>query len=262
MRARLAPNTVGGVTLLQVLALSMPTAIAIGQAPANRLTLLAVAITCAIAWESVFTALRKSSFGMHSITTALIVMILIPPDISIWQLALAISLGVVFGELVFGGRGFGFVAPATVTLAILLISFPDVQLIGPSRAVFLATLPGLLMLLAVGLISWRVILAVVITVAIALPLNGHWMDIEAKAVAMAFGLTFLIGDPISASATPAGRWVYGGLAGALIVLFSPVSEVAAEALVFAALLAGVFAPLIDHVVVLLHAGRRRMRCNA
>ena len=54
-------------------------------------------------------------------------------------------------------------------------------------------------------------------------------------------------------------WDPGALAGALIVLFSPAGTWTAEAVVFAALLASLFAPLIDQLVVRARALRRQRR---
>ena len=78
------------------------------------------------------------------------------------------------------------------------------------------------------------------------------------ATALIFGLVFLICDPVSAAATSVGRWVYGVVAGILIIVFSPVGVPTTDAMVFSALMASVFAPLIDHMVILFHA-RREMR---
>ena len=77
--------------------------------------------------------------------------------------------------------------------------------------------------------------------------------------ALAFGLIFLISDPVSSATTDPGRWIYGALGGALIVVFSPVAGVTTEAVVFSALMASVFAPLIDHLVVLAHTRRKAGR---
>ena len=84
-------------------------------------------------------------------------------------------------------------------------------------------------------------------------------DPAALGVALAFGLVFLIGHPVAAAATNAGRWIYGALAGGLIALFSQGGTDFAEAVVFASLMASIFAPLIDHLVGLGHAARRRRR---
>ncbi len=253
------PQCVGGVTLTQTVALVLPVVFVARTAPGTYATLLVAALIAALVWEGLFAVLRRRGPSLHGLTTALIVTVLIPTDLAVWQLIVAVSLGVILGELVFGGRGFGFLNPATVALSLLLISFPQVQLPAPTQDLALATLPGAVVLLTLGLISWRTILAATFAAAALLAIRGHGVDPEAIATALAFGLIFLICDPTSAAATNAGRWIYGALAGGLVVLFSPDAALTSEAVVFAALMASVFAPLIDHLVVLTHSRLRRVR---
>ena len=88
--------------------------------------------------------------------------------------------------------------------------------------------------------------------------TGGWLT---TAVTVAFGVVFLIGDPVAGASTNPGRWAFGILAGLLIVLFDTANgpAIAPAAVVFASLLASVFAPLIDHVAVVLIVRRRRLR---
>ena len=259
MIERLLHRGVGAVTLLQIGALVLPVAVVAGTAPPAFGGLLAATAITALTWEAVFSALRGYPMSYHGISTALIVAILLPAEAPLWHVAIVLSLGVVLGELIFGGRGFGFASPAAVTLALMLISFPQSTLGTPTEGLALATLPGAALLLAFGLIPWRVVLAVFLAAFAAMALGGQEIDPMAVGVALAFGVTFVICDPVAAAATPPGQWFYGALCGGLIVLFSPPGVPVPEALVFAALLGSVFAPLIDHLVVLAHARRRRRR---
>ena len=54
-------------------------------------------------------------------------------------------------------------------------------------------------------------------------------------------------DPISAAQTQGGRWVYGAVVGALIVLIRTFA-IWPEGTMFAILLGNTFAPIIDHIV--------------
>ena len=126
----------------------------------------------------------------------------------------------------------------------------------------MATLPGALALLVLGLISLRVILGAAVGVVAVTALGGYPVDPYAMAVALAFGLVFLICDPIAAAVTTAGRWIYGALASGLVALLSQAAAPDTSALVFAALIASLFAPMIDHLVVLAHARRRRRARHA
>lgn len=257
----LSPRSVGGVTIAQCVALIAPLAVVATADPERFALNLVAALVAALVWEGIFATLRRRVLSFHGVTTAFIVAVVLPPEIAIWQIVFAVSLGVILGELVFGGRGFGFVQPAAVALSLLLISFPELQLRQSTTALAVATVPGAVLLLLMGLISWRVLVGAIIASAVLLALRGAEMEPVTVATAMAFALVFLVCDPISAAATPIGRWIYGALAGGLVIVFSPPGAPTAEAMVFAALMASVFAPLIDHVVILIHA-RREMRRHA
>jgi len=248
-----------GVTLAFGFALFLPGVAAAIESPADFGGRLLVALMTALIWENGFAAIRRKPFSFHGVTTAIVVAVLCPDGLAVWQLVLAMSLGVVLGELVFGGRGFGILNAAVVTLALLVFSFPQIDLPAASPALAMATLPGALALLALGLISWRVILAAVLAVVAVLAMGGHQVDLPGTVSALAFGLIFLICDPVAAASTYKGRWIYGALAGTLIVLLSPDAMLGAPSLIYAALIASLFAPLIDHLVVLDHARRRRAR---
>lgn len=251
---------VRAMTGLQVLALTPPVLVSIGERGFHMFQVLLAAAITAVIWEAVFALLRKQPLSAHGLTTAMIVTVFAPADLPLWQLAVAVSLGVVVGELIFGGRGFGFLNAAAVSLALLGISFPGLQLATPTLPVALATLPGAMFLLLAGLLSWRVLVAVVVGFATAGFLAQGTFDAMAMFAALSFGLVFLIGDPVASATTAPGRWVYGLLAGALIVLFSGGKmEVLPEAIVSAAVLVCVFAPMIDHLAVLANARIRSRR---
>ena len=78
---------------------------------------------------------------------------------------------------------------------------------------------------------------------------------------LALGAVYLVSEPTSAAATNPGRWAYGLLVGMLIVVLGEAGPGigSTAAVVFAALLGSVFAPLIDRVVVSLNVKRRRRR---
>jgi len=254
----------GRVSLLQALALAFPLAMDF----ANRgPLLLPVFLTClvvALAWESLFPFLRHADMSLHGLTTAMLVTLFAPLGVEAWQLAVAVSLGVVLGELVFGGRGFGFVNPAAATLAFLVFSFPQLALQSIDVTIALASVPSVVLLLLAGLISWRVLAATLVISAAAIALLGEFGSTQALAIALSVGLVFLIADPLSAACTNPGRWAYGALAGFLIAVFSgfATADLTAEDIVFAALLASIFAPLLDHLAVLANAYVRENRRKA
>ncbi len=253
--------TVRHVTLLQVAALLPPVVAAVALRGPGAVWVLIVALAASLGCEVLFALRRDRPITAHGATTALIVVVMAPGDLALWQIALAAVFGAVIGELIFGGRGFGFVNPGLAALAFLAFSFPGITLIGAEMAVAAATVPGALLLLFAGYLSWRVIVATIAGLALAGEAVGGLPDPAAAAVVLAFPLVFLIADPLGAASTNPGRWLYGALCGALAVLFQPAAASAPTpgALVFAALAGAVFAPLIDDIVVRLIALRRERR---
>jgi len=249
------------VTYVQLIALAAPVAVSLAERGLQQIAvLLAAAVTCLI-WEMTFDLIRGRSLGWHTVTVALIFAVLVPASAPVWQIVVAVSLGVVFGELVFGGRGYGIVSGAAAAAGFLVFSFPGTELSVHSEVMALATLPGLALLLVGGLVSWRVLVSVTVVLGGAGLIQDGMGGLLSAAVAVVFVLVFLIGDPVAGASTNLGRWVFGLLAGLLIVLFDTAAgpAIAPAAVVFASLLASLFAPLIDHVAVALIIRRRGLR---
>ncbi len=136
----------------------------------------------------------------------------------------------------------------------------------------LACLLGAVFLVYARIASWRIMLGVVLglffmTALFNLvgsdtnPMFGvpwHWHLVIGSA---AFGLVFMATDPVSASMTETGRWIYGALIGVMIVLIRVVNPAYPEGVMLAILFGNVFAPVIDWFVVRANV-RRRMRRNA
>lgn len=76
---------------------------------------------------------------------------------------------------------------------------------------------------------------------------------------LAFGMIFMATDPVSASMTNTGRWVYGGLIGFMAVLIRVVNPAFPEGIMLAILFGNIFAPLIDYFVVRANVQRRLKR---
>lgn len=241
-------------TLWLFLALLPVIGMALAQRGSEFLILLCMAVALAITWEITFAFLRRQKWSVHGLTTGMIVAILVPGDTALWQVALVLSLGIVVGELVFGGRGFGFLNAASVVLALLVFSFPKTTLLPLDQSMAIAGAAGGLLLVAMGVASWRVLVSLLVVVGI---FGGPELALTGIVV---FGAIFLICDPIAASSTNPGRWIYGALVGALILVFATdATDGLAQAVVFAALLGSLFTPLIDHLVVLGDAELQRRR---
>ena len=133
----------------------------------------------------------------------------------------------------------------------------------------LGAVVGAAFLVWTGMASWRVIVGAVLGL-IAMSLLGnalapdhpilsipwHWHLILGG---FAFGAVFIATDPVAGPMTDPGRWGYGLLVGSLTVLLRVGSVSCYEGMIFAILLASLFSPLIDYVVVELNIRRRRRR---
>jgi Na+-transporting NADH:ubiquinone oxidoreductase subunit B len=75
----------------------------------------------------------------------------------------------------------------------------------------------------------------------------------------AFGLVFMATDPVSASMTSTGKFIFGALIGFLTVLIRVINPAFPEGIMLAILFANVFAPIIDYFVVQANVRRRRRR---
>lgn len=219
----------------------------------------AFALVLTLGLQLLFTRIRKQPIDLSGVVTAGIVAIAVPVEAPLYQLLLGIVFGVVIGEQVFGGRGRSFLHPAVVTLAFLTFSFADQDYrTGPDLAAW-TLLPALVLLLASGQASWRILVAATVGLLLAGLAQGSaepWAPLLQGS--MVLTLLYLAADPVASAATNPGRWAYGLLVGGMAVLFATVGP-AFGATVFAVLLASIFAPLIDRVVIIVHAFWRERR---
>ena len=76
---------------------------------------------------------------------------------------------------------------------------------------------------------------------------------------LAFGTVFMATDPVSASMTEKGQWIYGFLIGVVTVMVRSMNIGFPEGIMLAILFGNCFAPLIDHFVVESNIKRRLAR---
>ncbi|WP_347841461.1 NADH:ubiquinone reductase (Na(+)-transporting) subunit B [uncultured Draconibacterium sp.] len=76
-----------------------------------------------------------------------------------------------------------------------------------------------------------------------------------------FGAIFMATDPVSASQTEKGKWIYGFLIGILAIIIRVINPAFPEGMMLAILLMNTFAPLIDHYVVAGHIKKRAKRAK-
>lgn len=136
----------------------------------------------------------------------------------------------------------------------------------------LAILLGGAFILVTGIASWRIVVGVIVgTVATSLLFNIIGSETN-KMFAMpfwwhmvvggwAFGTFFMATDPVTASVTNTGRFIFGALIGVMTVLIRVVNPAFPEGIMLAILFANIFAPLIDYGVMRKNVKRRQERTH-
>lgn len=131
-----------------------------------------------------------------------------------------------------------------------------------------AILIGAAILLFTGIASWKIMLSTVIGVlSIGLLCNAFAVN-EYMAVpayyhlligGFAFGAVFMATDPVTAPHTEKGKWIYGFMIGAFVVLIRVFNPAYPEGMMLAILLMNVWSPLIDYFVIQSHIKHRQKR---
>lgn len=132
----------------------------------------------------------------------------------------------------------------------------------------LLCLMGALVLMTVGIASYRIILGDILGVLV----TGFILNLLATETSTpymslnpfyhllmggtAFGFAFMTTDPVTAPDLHAARWIYGFLIGSLTVLIRIYNPAFPEGIMLAILFMNAFAPLIDHVILRFRLKRR------
>lgn len=75
-------------------------------------------------WEVLFAVTRKHEINEGFLVTGILFALTLPPTIPLWQVAVGISFGVVFGKEIFGGTGMNVFNPALVARAFVFFAYP------------------------------------------------------------------------------------------------------------------------------------------
>ncbi|GAA3773073.1 NADH:ubiquinone reductase (Na(+)-transporting) subunit B [Corallibacter vietnamensis] len=295
------------------------------------LPLVIVSYGVGLAIEFIFAVIKGHEVEEGYLVTGMLVPLIVPVDIPLWMLAVAVIFGVVIGKEVFGGTGMNILNPALTIRAFLFFAYPtwmsgdkvwvhgaveraqeiaggaNVDAIsgetilgslaqgheaGYSIAdMFYGFIPGsvgetsTLLILLGGLFlifakigSWRIMLSSVLgALVMGLIFNGvvdaGWITESSKFYGLmstefwhhlliggfAFGTVFMATDPVTASQTNKGKWIYGFLVGFISILIRVFNPAYPEGVMLAILLMNVFAPTIDHYVVQGNVKKRKKR---
>tara|TARA_R110000868_G_scaffold44318_6_gene148215 strand:+ start:24798 stop:26021 length:1224 start_codon:yes stop_codon:yes gene_type:complete len=295
------------------------------------LPLVIVSYGVGLGVEFLFATINKHEVEEGYLVTGMLVPLIVPIDIPLWMLTVAIIFGVVIGKEVFGGTGMNILNPALTIRAFLFFSYPtwmsgdkvwvegaverakDIAAGANLDAIsgetilggiaqnnpvthtisdmFFGFIPGsigetsTLLILLGGLFliftkigSWRIMLSSVIgAIVMGLIFNSvvdaGWIAQGSKFYGLmstsfwhhlliggfAFGIVFMATDPVTASQTNRGKWIYGFLIGFISILIRVFNPAYPEGVMLAILLMNVFAPTIDHYVVKGNIKRRLRR---
>jgi Na+-transporting NADH:ubiquinone oxidoreductase subunit B len=126
-------------------------------------------------------------------------------------------------------------------------------------------------LLATGIASWRIMLSMFIGAAVmAMMLNGWgatpFMEVpwqyQFYMGSFFFAMAFMATDPVTATSTNTGKWIYGLLIGMIGMLIRVINPAYPEGWMLAILFLNTFAPLIDHYVLESNMKRRTKASSA
>jgi Na+-transporting NADH:ubiquinone oxidoreductase subunit B len=142
--------------------------------------------------------------------------------------------------------------------------YPDS--VGASSA--LLCLIGAMVLILIGVASYRIILGSVFGILFA----GYLLNFIASESSMpflslnpfyhlvmggaAFGIAFMTTDPVSAPDLHVSKWIYGLLIGVLTVLIRVFNPAFPEGIMMAILFMNLFAPLLDTIVLRIRLKKR------
>jgi Na+-transporting NADH:ubiquinone oxidoreductase subunit B len=295
------------------------------------LPLVVVSYGVGLAIEILFAMKNSHEVEEGYLVTGMLVPLIVPVDIPLWMLAVAVAFGVVIGKEVFGGTGMNILNPALTIRAFLFFAYPTWmsgdkvwvhgaverdQMIASGQNLdaisgetilgsyaqnnsvvydywdmFWGIIPGsvgetskfLIIIGALILIftkvgSWRIILSTLIgAITMGLIFNGvvdaGWIGESSKFYGLMnvpfwqhliigsilFGAVYMATDPVTASQTNKGKWIYGFLIGFISIMIRVFNPAYPEGVFLAILLMNVFAPTIDHYVVQGNVKRRMKR---
>jgi len=290
------------------------------------LPLVVVSYGVGLLVEFIFAVIKGHEVEEGYLVTGMLVPLIVPVDIPLWMLSIAVIFGVVIGKEVFGGTWMNILNPALTIRAFLFFAYPTwmsgdkvwvtgaVDTVGQPDAIsgetilgslaqnkgyldwslmdqFLGFIPGSVgetskLLILVGAVililskigSWRIIVSTLVgALTMGLIFNGvvaqGWVTESSKFFGLMnvdfwqhlfigsilFGAVYMATDPVTASQTNKGKWIYGFLIGFISIMIRVFNPAYPEGVFLAILLMNVFAPTIDHYVINSNINRRMKR---
>jgi Na+-transporting NADH:ubiquinone oxidoreductase subunit B len=88
------------------------------------LPVIIVTYAVGLGWEIIFAIVRKHEMNEGFFVTGILFVLVLPPTIPLWQVAVAVTFGVIIGKEVFGGTGMNIFNPALTARAFLFFAYP------------------------------------------------------------------------------------------------------------------------------------------
>ena len=89
------------------------------------LPLYIVSYVVGLGIEIIFAQIRKEEVNEGFFVTGFLIPLIMPADVPLWMLAIAVAFAVIIGKEVFGGSGMNVVNPALLARAFLFFSYPS-----------------------------------------------------------------------------------------------------------------------------------------
>lgn len=130
---------------------------------------------------------------------------------------------------------------------------------------------GALFLIITKIADWKIMVSMVFGAAVMALLLNAWGATEFMEVpwyyhfymgSFLFAMAFMATDPVTATSTATGKWIYGFLIGFVGMIVRVLNPAYPEGWMLAILFMNVFAPLIDHYVLQANINRRAKRIRA
>ncbi|MEZ4908110.1 MAG: NADH:ubiquinone reductase (Na(+)-transporting) subunit B [Saprospiraceae bacterium] len=311
------------------------------------LPLYVVTMVVGLGWEFYFSSKKGKGIEEGFLVTGALIPLIMPPDIPLWILAVAVTFAVVIGKEVFGGTGMNIWNVALLARVFVFFAYPltisgdDVWISGfskiaagahpeygwwetgffntifgwfgwtqfdPSFAIvdgFSGATPlsiaktggwdavihtfsvkdllwgnfpgsigetskpliliGSFFILLTGIADWRIPLGALLGIFLtgfifniwgATPLMTIPWYYQLHVGGALIAILFMATDPVTASSTFKGKWIYGFLIGIIGMLIRVINPAYPEGWMLAILFMNSFAPLIDHVIISNHIKKR------
>jgi len=300
--------------------------------------LIVVSYGVGLGIEFFFAGLRGHAINEGFLVSGMLIPLVMPVDVPLWMVAIAVAFAVVIAKEVFGGTGMNIINIALTARAFLFFAYPKqlsgeiwIHDIAASKAAgvavdgytgatalghlantvgkpmtdpevtgimsmftdtgmfsfmhaFIGTIPGSIgetsalailigaaILIFTGIGSWKIMLSFLAgglamgAIFNGLALNAYMTLPPLHHIVLGgfmFGMVFMATDPVTASATETGKWIYGFFGGLFSILIRVFNPAYPEGVMMAILFMNVLAPLIDYYVIQASVNRRTKRVAA